>query len=86
MFSKRVKALCTVKVTFLHSSARICRPSFHENKPKTLVFSHTNKRFGLVFAKTGSIISGTGQTLKKVFCANKVEPTGAYTAHTVPTM
>ncbi len=28
------------------------------NKPKTLVFE--NERFGLDFAKTGSIISGTG--------------------------
>jgi hypothetical protein len=34
-------------------------PRFRENKPKTLVFSHGNERFGLVFATTGSIISGT---------------------------
>ncbi len=41
-------------------SARIYRPSFHENKPKTLAFDHFKiKRFGLVFAKTGSINSDT---------------------------
>ena len=34
-------------------------PRFRENKPKTLVFNHRKQRFGLVFAKTGSIISGT---------------------------
>ncbi len=34
-------------------------PRFRENKHKTLVFSHRNERFGLVFAKTGSIISST---------------------------
>jgi hypothetical protein len=42
------------------SIARVYRPSFRENKPKTLVFGH----FGcfcvlIVFAKTGSINSGT---------------------------
>ncbi len=41
------------------SFARIYRPSFHENKPKTLVFSHSKQAFRLVFAKTGFIISGT---------------------------
>jgi hypothetical protein len=29
----------------LHTSARIYRPSFCENKPKTLVFSHTKRAF-----------------------------------------
>jgi hypothetical protein len=29
--------------------ARICRPSFHENKPKTLVFSHTKRAFWSCF-------------------------------------
>ncbi len=43
-----------------HISARICRASFRENKPKTLVFQWLeNERFGLVFAKTGSINSAT---------------------------
>jgi hypothetical protein len=50
------------------SSARIYRPSFRENKPKTLVFSFIqNERFGLVFVKTGSIISGTN-VIRKLFC------------------
>ncbi len=39
-------------------------PRFRENKPKTLVFIE-NERFGLVFAKTVSIISGTGVLLYK---------------------
>ncbi len=30
-------------------SARIYRPSFHENKPKTLVFSHTKRAFWACF-------------------------------------
>ncbi len=37
-------------------------PRFRENKPETLVFSHRESErfaFGLVFAKTMSIISGT---------------------------
>jgi hypothetical protein len=38
-----------------HSCARIFRPSFRENKPKSLVF----RKRALVFAKTGSINSGT---------------------------
>ncbi len=43
------------------ASARIYRPSFRENKPKTRWFSITkDERFGLVFTKTGSINSGTG--------------------------
>jgi hypothetical protein len=29
--------------------ARIYRPSFHENKPKTLVFSHTKRAFWACF-------------------------------------
>ncbi len=41
------------------SSARIYRPSFHENKPKTLISLNRKRGFWLVFAKTGSIISGT---------------------------
>ncbi len=43
------------------SCARIYRPSFHENKPKTLVSLIQTERFGLIFAKTGSTISGTVQ-------------------------
>ncbi len=39
----------------------IYRPNFHENKPKMLVFSHWKR--GLVFAKTGSINSGTGSRM-----------------------
>ncbi len=42
------------------SSARIYRPSFCENKPKRSFSVIENERFGLVFAKTGSINSGTG--------------------------
>ncbi len=44
------------------SSARIyIDPRFRENMRKTLVFMVIeNERLGLVFAKTGSIISGTG--------------------------
>jgi hypothetical protein len=39
--------------------ARIYRPSFHENKPKTLVFRQSYKMsvLGLFSPKTGSIIS-----------------------------
>jgi hypothetical protein len=42
-------------------------PRFRENKPKTLVVYSVieNERFGLVFAKTGSIISGTGEYISK---------------------
>ncbi len=32
-----------------HYSARIYRPSFHENKPNTLVFSHTKRAFWACF-------------------------------------
>ncbi len=40
-------------------------PRFRENKPKKLVFSHIeHERFGLVFAKTVSIISGTDATFQ----------------------
>jgi hypothetical protein len=48
-------------LTFKERSARIYSPSFHENKPKTLVSVIQNEcfGFGLVIAKTGSIISGT---------------------------
>ncbi len=38
---------------FHYFSARIYRPSFRENKPKTLVIESAH--FGLVFAKTGSV-------------------------------
>ncbi len=41
-------------------SALNYRPSFRENQPKRLVFSHRKRAFGIVFAKTGSINSGTG--------------------------
>jgi len=41
-------------------SARIYRPSIRKNKPKTLVSVIENERFGRVFPKTWSIISGTG--------------------------
>ncbi len=40
---------------------RIYSPSFLENKPKPPVSISENERFGLVFAKTGSINSGTGK-------------------------
>ncbi len=43
-----------------YSCARIYRPSFHKNKPKRSFSVIQNERFGLVFAKTRSIISGTG--------------------------
>ncbi len=36
-------------VGFNESSARMYRPSFHENKPKTLVFSHTKRPFWACF-------------------------------------
>jgi hypothetical protein len=32
-----------------HTYARIYTPSFHENKPKTLVFSHTKRTFWACF-------------------------------------
>jgi hypothetical protein len=41
------------------SCARIYRPSFHENKPKRSFSLNRKRAFWLVFAKTGSIISGT---------------------------
>jgi hypothetical protein len=46
-----VRIVLTISTTFC---ARIYRPSSCENKPKSLVL-----RIGLVFAKTGSINSGT---------------------------
>ncbi len=55
------------------TGARIYRPSFHENKPKTLVFSHTNERFGLVFAKTGSIILGKAEFQYKTLTNSATE-------------
>ncbi len=39
------------------TSAHIYRPRFRENKPKTLVFNDSKQRFGLAFAKSGSINS-----------------------------
>jgi hypothetical protein len=48
-----------------YSCARIYRPSFHENKPKTLVSVIQNAHFGLVFTKTGSINLGT-ELLKRL--------------------
>jgi hypothetical protein len=49
--------------------ARIYRPSFHENKPKTLVFNDCkraeNERVGVVFAKTGPGSMNSGTVLKK---------------------
>ncbi len=41
------------------SGARIYKPCFRENKPNSFSMSETD-RFGLVFAKTGSIIFGHG--------------------------
>jgi hypothetical protein len=39
---------------YIQPSARIYRPSFHENKTKTLVFSHTKRAFlGLFSRKLG---------------------------------
>jgi hypothetical protein len=43
-----------------HASARNYRPSFGETSPKRLFSMTENERFGLVFANTGSINSGTG--------------------------
>jgi hypothetical protein len=45
-------------------SARIYRPSFRENKLKRYFSIIENERFGLVFAKTGSINSGTVHLLR----------------------
>jgi hypothetical protein len=54
-------------LVFVNTGARIYRPSFHENKPKTLVFSHTKRGFLACFRENwvynfghGSINSGTG--------------------------
>ncbi len=41
------------------TNGRIYRPSFCENKSKSLFSMSENERFGLVFTKTGSINSGT---------------------------
>ncbi len=44
------------------NNARIYRPSFRETTSRKRSFSMTeNEHFGLVFAKTGSINSGTGE-------------------------
>jgi hypothetical protein len=45
---------------------RIFRPSFREN-PKRSFSVIENERFGLVFAKTGSLNSGTGITCPWIF-------------------
>ncbi len=47
-------------VRYTDRSARIYRPSFHENEPKCSFSVIGNERFGLVFVKTGSINSGAG--------------------------
>jgi hypothetical protein len=48
-------------VTILHPVPKFCRPSFRENKPKTLVFqSLITSVLGLFSRKAGSINSGTG--------------------------
>ncbi len=47
------------KSKFLKNSTRIYRPSFRENKPKTLVFNDWKRAFSACFLKTGSINSGT---------------------------
>ncbi len=55
-----------IGLAFTKTSARIYRPSFRENEPKTLVFSHTKRAFSACFRENwvynfghGSIISGT---------------------------
>ncbi len=42
-------------------------PRFRENKPKTQYSVIENERFGLVFAKTVSIISDTAARVKKKY-------------------
>ena len=42
-------------------SARIYRPSFRENKPNTLVFSHRKRAYWACFLKTRSLNLATGQ-------------------------
>jgi hypothetical protein len=42
-----------------HNCAQIYRPSFRENKPKTLILIIENERFLLLFVKTGSKNSST---------------------------
>jgi hypothetical protein len=50
-----------------NSSARIyIAPVFVKTSPKCSYSVIENERFGLVFAKTGSIISGTGQAQLKL--------------------
>ncbi len=48
------------------SSALIYRPSFRENKPKTLDFNDCKRAFWVCFTKTGSINSGTAHNLTQV--------------------
>ncbi len=45
---------------FYEPSALIYKPSFAKTNPKRSFSVIENERFGLVFAKTGSIISGKG--------------------------
>ncbi len=42
-------------------------PRFRENKPKRAYSVIENERFGLVFAKTGSIISDTVDVLTRAY-------------------
>jgi hypothetical protein len=53
---------CNVCSATLHqqTGARIYRASFHENKPKTIFFSHTKRAFWACFRENWVIISGTG--------------------------
>ncbi len=43
-------------------------PRFRENNPKRSYSVIKNARFGLVFAKTGSIISGTDAVQSGLLC------------------
>jgi hypothetical protein len=50
------------------TSARIYRPKFAKTSLKRSFSMTENERFGFVFAKTGSINSGTCVVQKKRFC------------------
>ncbi len=52
-----------VGINLIHTGARIYRPSFHENKPKTLVFSNRSRAFWACFRENWvyCINSGKGR-------------------------
>ncbi len=49
MFVNVGKDILHLELGLPDTSARIYRPSFHENKPKTLVFSHTKRALWACF-------------------------------------